>query len=316
MVVIYTDLDLKFPIREGTRWEAWLLATKLKGDVTLIHRGSYTARRCGVNVVGCKIPPKMKCEVLHLFCQPNPYAALAVKRIKAKKVVMTVVDGEAGRYWTSMFSRMAHRYLKKRVSDVIVHTEYQKQYLKEYRTHVHPPLVQPLKKRKKSKHPTVLMMTHLSPSKGIYQVMDTIANLPKTIKWVICDSGMKNVRADIKNKIKLLQEEGFDIVMKGVVEPGEELSRAWVYIYPFVGSHNTHAAPLSLFEAVQMKTHIVAPDLPGLHEYFDSSVLVSPDHLGEAVLRLLKSKKEPRDYLKQKFNNKKVVEMTKKLYLL
>ena len=110
------------------------------------------------------------------------------------------------------------------------------------------------------------------------------------MKLVIADSGMTK-SGEIYNEIK--QVNRGDIILKEVVNPQEELSKAWVYVYPLRTERETFSVPLSLIEAIQIKVPYICTDVGGLKEYFDEKHLVKPGDVNALADKIEKFIKNP-----------------------
>ena len=67
-----------------------------------------------------------------------------------------------------------------------------------------------------------------------------------------------------------------NIIIKGKVNPYEELASANIYFYCFKRHSGTFAFPMSLYESLQVGTPVIGPNLDGVKEYFNTELLSSP----------------------------------------
>ena len=68
-----------------------------------------------------------------------------------------------------------------------------------------------------------------------------------------------------------------NIIIKGKVNPYEELASANIYFYYFKRHSGTFAFPMSLYESLQVGTPVIGPNLDGVKEYI--SILNYYHHL-------------------------------------
>jgi len=123
-------------------------------------------------------------------------------------------------------------------------------------------------------------MGHLSFFKGV----DTILKAFRQIIRVYPDSHLvianNSVRGDkelLEEVERLRREFPNNLVVKGVVNPIEELTSCWVYLYPFKEAIGTMAFAMSLHEAEVCGTPYVACDVGANSEFFDIERLISID---------------------------------------
>jgi glycosyltransferase involved in cell wall biosynthesis len=315
--------DLRFPLAEGLRKQAWWLAQALndKYQVTVYARGSGLGKRERV-VEGIKIIdlPRWRywiaADIIHVVGCPNPDMAVLLRRSRCKKLFVSIFDGALCRFWESWFSRLALKDLKRSASRIFVQTRHQQAIAERFfapgQVAILPPLIPHLKRKgPKAKRPTLLFMSHLSPHKGIHEVLKAYADLIAKggkMTLVIADSGVHQRPKDIDARIRMINLQGGNIVLKGVVDPAVELSKAWLYLYPVRSEHNTFSVPLSLVEAAQAGTPFVSSDVAGISEYFEREFLVhelSAQALTQKIIALLRSRQRPK--LKIPINNEKTI---------
>ena len=118
-------------------------------------------------------------------------------------------------------------------------------------------------------------------------------------------------KSDIYKKIK--EENG--IILKKVVNAQEELSKAWIYLYPIRSARETFSVPLSLIEAIQVGTPYITTNVGGVLEYFDEIHAVPAGDAGELVGKIEEFISKPIVLpLRKKIDYKKTAEEYMKLY--
>lgn len=325
MKIVYYVHDLRFPPREGVRKQAWWLAKAMKSkghDVAIVS----TSRQWGKDRVdgipitygGVFSLPRVTADVIHYLSHPSPIMTPLLLRARARKQVMTMFDGYLNGFWKRPWGRAISRLVNRKISVITVQTEYQRGLL--CRTPVSAPVMKvpplsPQVKRtaRRSTKPRLLFMSHLHPNKGIDEVIAAYKEIrnKREVELVIADSG---VTGHLK-KVDLIKREFPEITFKGIVNPADELSKAWVYVYPVRHPQETFSVPLSLIEAIQIGTPWIASRVGGVAEYFDEGSLVEPGNtmqLAEKVMGYMRKKAVGK--LNRKINNKKVIAQIEKIY--
>ena len=77
-----------------------------------------------------------------------------------------------------------------------------------------------------------------------------------------------------------------DIIIKGLIDPEIELSKAWIYIYPFTKPGGTMSYALSLYESIECGTPFIACNVGANAEFFGNKNLISPDSVDEMVSKV------------------------------
>ena len=330
MKITYYIHDLEFPLVEGVRKQAWWMAQEMKKKGHEVEILSTSKRKERVEKEAIKIKygsaldisKLCKTDLLHYVSHPSPLIVPLLLRAKAKVQVITPFDGGLNGFWKRSWDFLVSSLVLRRVSRVTLQTKYQfnllqKTRLKIIQTKIIPPLISNLKaSAKKSVEPTLLFMSHLSIEKGIGDVLKAFAIVreqKKGVKLIICDSGLKKNSFYYK-EIKKINRE--DIIIKGKVDPQEELSKAWIYLYPIHKAQETFSVPLSLIEAMQVNTKYISTNVGGLAQYFPEEYLIAPkrsDLLAAKIIEMLspKSKILP---LIQKIDNKKTIQELERLY--
>jgi glycosyltransferase involved in cell wall biosynthesis len=132
-------------------------------------------------------------------------------------------------------------------------------------------------------------MGHISYFKGVDTLLEAYEILKLEIDNLDLVIANNMVRGDqeLLNEVKKLQEKyPSNIIIKGVIDPIEELSKAWVYIYPFIKPGGTMSFALSLYESQECHTPYVACDIGANAEFFDISSLIQPNNTLEMVNKI------------------------------
>ena len=128
------------------------------------------------------------------------------------------------------------------------------------------------KKHKRYLLPTLLYMGHLSYFKGVDTILESfkyLVNIILNITLIIADN---SIQQDLKlaNEVRTLKNKySKNIILKGIVDPIEELTKAWIYLYPFKKPLGTMAYALSLYEAECCGIDYIACDVGANKEFFN-----------------------------------------------
>ena len=153
-----------------------------------------------------------------------------------------------------------------------------KQVLPDVRTHMLTPITEdfPLR-RKPTEHPSLLYIGSFDKKHGANLLLETARWLQEEkpevsiVMAIRYHSMLDQARSQI-NKMKLT-----NIRLLGEVDVWEELSKAWVFLYPFQGTA-LPSLPLSVIEALKSGTPIVAAKKGGIPE------ILSPESLFDGTL--------------------------------
>lgn len=330
MKITYYVHDLHFPLREGIRKQAWWLAQAMQREgysVEILSTSSKikvgTILHEGITITYIK-PWRLKkinADLVHYLIHPTPMMVPFLLFAKARAQYLTIHDGELNHFWKRIWWPLLSSIINAKIRNITVQTEHQlsllhKTSLKVPATKVDP-LLSPqhlLRKCKKNKIPTLLFMSHLHNSKGIKEVLKAFSLVREKIpiQLVIADSGITK-----NEEIYLLIQKinRGDIVIKNIVNPEEELSNAWIYLYPVNTARETFSIPLSLIEAIQIGTPYISTTVGGIPEFFDSRTLVAPynhQQLAEKILELIE---KPKVYpLNKQIKNEEVIKEHLQLY--
>ncbi|MEK6809718.1 MAG: glycosyltransferase family 4 protein [Nanoarchaeota archaeon] len=331
MKIIYYVHDLHFPLREGIRKQAWWLAQAMLKEghqVEIISTAPVNKKiiREGIPITYTKpwrirSARKMRADVVHYLIHPTPMIIPFLLFSKAKAQYLTIHDGALNLFWKRIWWPFLKPIINKKINKITIQTDYQQILLKKASLHVPSVKIAPLipnqkkVKNKRNKVPTLLFMSHLHPSKGIYEVLKAFQSVRKEVpnlRLVIADSGITKNRP-VYQYLKKVNPG--NIILKKVVVPEEELSKAWIYLYPLNSARETFSVPLSLIEAIHTKTPYISTNVGGIPEYFDAQALVPPQKpglLAEKILHLLQ--KPTVCPLKKQINNGEVLARHLQLY--
>ncbi|BDU51120.1 glycosyltransferase [Haliovirga abyssi] len=328
-IALFIPQDIEFPIREGLRKQVWLQAKELKKrgykiKIYCTYKDKYNFKRKkrveikdGIEIIRGNIfnISFFKTDILHIFSAPTPDLYFVVNFAKYKKSFITITDGELSKFWESKLSAFMVKIINKKIDRIFIQTDYQRKiaekYFKFWKIKKIEPLIEDIDYvGEKNKNPTILFMSHFSKYKGVFEVINAYKNLVKKypdLKLVLADSGLGEDRKEVLEEIKGVS----NIELKGVVDNIEELSRAWIYIYPIQKAHNTFSVPISLYEALQCETIFISKDIGGISEYFGNEFLINANNeLEKKIEYILENYNE---YLEKVngiklIDNKKVIE--------
>lgn len=328
MKIAYYVHDLHFPLREGIRKQAWWLAQAMQKEgheVEIISTSNRNKKLVKEGITITYTKPwrirSIRADIIHYLIHPTPMVVPFLLFAKAKRQYLTIHDGALNLFWKRMWWPFLRPIINAKINKITLQTDHQQESLKKASLHVPSvkiaPLIPILKKVKikRNKNPTLLFMSHLHRSKGIYEALKAFTivrkQVPK-IQLVIADSGITKNK-EIYQYIQNINRG--DIILKKVVVPEEELAQAWVYLYPLNTARETFSIPLSLIEAIQAKTPYLSTNVGGIPEYFDSKSLVlsrNPEMLAKKIIELIR---KPKVYpLKKEIKNEEVIEKHLSLY--
>jgi len=334
MKIIYYVHDLHFPLREGIRKQAWWMAQAMLGQGHVVEILSTSSRsnpskkiiKEGIPITYIKPwrATRLQADIIHYMIHPTPMIVPFMLLTKARAQYLTIHDGALNWFWKRIWWPFLSPLIKAKIKAISVQTDYQERLLQKSGLKLPSVKINPLlssqslprkKKGQKNKIPTLLFMSHLHPSKGILEVLQAFLLLRQKVprlQLVIADSGITQ-NNHIYQFIQKINRG--DIILKKVVNPEEELSRAWIYLYPLNTARETFSIPLSLIEALQTGTSYISTQVGGIPEFFDQRALVPPKNhrlLAEKILELLQ---KPKFYpLKKEIKNEEVVEAHLQLY--
>jgi len=240
---ICTFVDtFEFPLREALRKQVWWRAKEKQKDfeveIVVFHKDSKTIIQDGIKV---KFLNKNKISSYGVKADYIDYITTIVELrsimsifSKGKKT-LTICDGHPLGENKILLRKVIIKLLPYLFSRIYVFSNFQKKVLKLSTVEKVKPLLPIIKKQKieKYKNPTLLYMGHISYFKGV----DTLLKAFKKLKSEITNLDLVVANNMVRGDIKLLKEvdklkETYpnDIIIKGLIDPEIELSKAWIYI--------------------------------------------------------------------------------------
>lgn len=290
-VIVSFIESFAFPVREATRKQIWWTAQKCKVEgyhvtIVILNNKAERINQDGVDIVFTDVNTFVRdsdsINILHCINGSIVPGLLHLRRVKAQQKLLTLTDGSM--FWyDKLFLRKCIAFVLPIVfHKIYVYSNYQYNRLPNKKgVYIIKPILPSIKRKDvcKTDKPSVLYMGHITRMKGFDFIIPAMDRLLKSIpglQFVICNN-MISVEQSYIDRINNLRDRYPDqVILKGVVDPVEELSKAWVYIYPFIDDVGTMAFPLSLYEAQCCKTPFVACDVAANKEFFDSRYLIEP----------------------------------------
>ncbi|MBI2573110.1 glycosyltransferase family 4 protein [Candidatus Woesearchaeota archaeon] len=328
MKITYYVHDLSFPLAEGIRKQAWWMAQAMRKEgheieIISTSRKNMTLAREGITVRYIKSfhSIEVNTDIMHYLSHPSPLFLRLVQRVNAKKQILTFFDGNCNGFWQRLWTPLLLPSFQNRIDHITYQTKYQQDVLEKTpfkdiaKTRIAPLIPNYKRSASRSLVPSLLFMSHLSPYKGIQDVLDAFEKVRKNIPdltLTICDSSIKT---NTKYHRRIKRTAG--ITFKGKVDSQEELSKAWIYLYPVHGAQETFSVPISLIESIQVGTAFISTKVGGVAEYFPEKFLIdpqNPDQLAHKIMTLLTTTSIPK--MKRKIDNKETIKAFKKIYRL
>ncbi len=293
---------------------------------------------------------KQKTDYLHLFGAPSIETTLTLIFSKYKKSIITIYDGDIGSFEKNkIFMKLFKKIFFKKIDLIITTSKYQKELLLkklkdkqlqkivEKKIKIIPPILieektlirtkekkeQKTKKNRREKN-RILYMSSIKKHKGItlllYSIKKIIEEDKINIKVVIANSNFSNPEKKILDEIKKIKKKHpKNIILKGTINPEEELKKAEIYFYVFKKLNGTFGVPLSLIEAEKQNTKYLSSKFKSLEEYFEKKMLVKPkkEEVYKKLKDMLKNKKKyvlKQKKLSEKKTIQKLIEEIKKIY--
>ena len=300
--VIITNLEsFNFPLHEATRKQVWWKAMEKQNlgfQVEIVLLSNEYREIIEKNVKIRFVNPNLwslllKGDIFHVMTgSVSLWLLYSVLWIGKKQI--TLMDGDMLGYKYQKLRGVLAKCLPLFFRDIIVYSKYQKTRLKlgESCKVEMPilPIISVDSNFKRSVMPSPLYMGHLSYFKGVDTILlafkKLIIDFPD-LTWVIANNGIRGDKSLIDEVLILKNSYPDNIVIKGIVDPIEELSRAWIYLYPFKEAIGTMAFALSLYEAERCNTPYVACDVGANKEFFNPDYLIDVDN-SEAMIEKIK----------------------------
>ena len=285
--ILYIIDKFSFPLREAGRKQVWWMAEKKRDEgycveVIIITNRTESFERDGIKISlvekGKFIFRHISADVIHFFNSSVSLGLFLPLHYKGYKI-LTLMDGGVFGETRLLFRKIMSKFLPLVYDEITVFSHFQKGLLNLKGVTIIPVLLPKIgnKKVEKNKFPTMFYMGHLSYFKGVDIIIRAFKILVKkypNLKFVIANNGVRGDK-DLINEVEDLKKiYPKNIVLKGIVDPFEELAKAWVYLYPFVKPDGTLAYPLSLYESLSVGTDFVACDVGSNGEFFDKKYLI------------------------------------------
>ena len=236
-------------------------------------------------------------DAVHFWGTIGLVALMVALLSPRKRRVFTATDG--GVFSTgkrASFRRMLAKFFHRFFDEFRVYTEYQKKIFLSMSQRYAGKLVTvrphledlPDLTYKKTKHPSLLYMGHLSRFKAADIVLRVFENLSREIpelRLVIADNGLVYDDGSREEVDRLATQYPDRITLKGKVDPYEEIARAHLLIHPIRQHRGTFAFPLSLYECLLCRTPFLSTKLEGFLEFFDERFLCESDNIEDFTER-------------------------------
>ncbi len=299
----------EFPLREATRKQIWWKAQSLKSEevevcVYIVNGQNYQKYEEGINVRFIPFFQISHIKADYLYCITGSVTLLLpiffVNKVKREHRILTLTDGDMFGLSKRILRKLVVKFLPYLFGEIQVFSKYQKNRLGLSNSRVVNPYLPNIQGSiipvNKTKNPSILYMGHISEIKGFDLIIPAITKIleeDNTITFTIANNMIYVEEKYLIAVDKLKQRFPNQIVIKGVVNPIEELKKHWVYIYPFVKAYGTMSFPLSLYESLQCGTPFVACDISANAEFFDKKYLISPNkiELYKKIKHLINEKK-------------------------
>ena len=300
-VIVSIIESLKFPLHEATQKQIWWTAKEKQSNgysVRIILLTNFNEEFIYENIHIKHVNrwswnPFIIANRIHIITGSISIWLLGGFFSFGKKK-LTLVDGAMFGYKNRDLRKLIVHLLPFIYNKIIVFSNYQKKKLKIKGVLIESPklpIINIGSKFKRSSNPSLLYMGHLSYFKGVDTIIlafkKLIIEIPD-LTWVIANNSVRGDKEliDEVSRLKKLYPE--NIITKGIVDPIEELSTAWVYLYPFKEALGTMAYALSLYEAEQCHTPYIACDVGANSEFFNNDYLINIDD-DQEMIRKIKS---------------------------
>lgn len=281
--------ELSFPLREAIRKQIWWLAEQKKNEGYRVTIKIFSDRQDSFENSGIKVEYfsrnsvadyVISAEVVHYITSVVELRLIFSMLSKGKKF-LTLGDGEPLAKNKVFLRRILIKLLEKTFSKIFVYSKYQKEKLRIENVELTSPILPKIDgpSRRKHQFPTMLYMGHLSHFKGVRDIFYTFSTLISEIpnlRLVIADNMVHSDKVLTKELYYLRNSYPNNVIIKGIIDPIDELSEAWVYIYPFIEAGGTLSYALSLYESLRCGTPFIACDVGANSEFFPKEYLIMP----------------------------------------
>jgi glycosyltransferase involved in cell wall biosynthesis len=304
--IVTTLSDLQFPLREATRKQVWWLALKLKNEYQQVkilllsneYAGNITkSNGIEIQTISYHQLPLFKFGTgpIHFVngCISNKLIISYIRLFFLKNVrLLTLTDGDIYGDGIKAIKKAMPKVLSLIFQRIFVFSLYQKKQFGVSSVCVIRPIMPIINmdhKKNKNLHPTLLYMGHLSRYKGVQLIIDAfeicISTFP-TLELVIANNMVEGEREIVHAVQRLKDKYPNNVTLKGVVNPIEEISSAWVLLYPFSVPKGTMAFPLTYYESIICGTPFIGCSIGAIPEYFDKKYLIEPNNIDQLVKKI------------------------------
>ena len=300
-IIVSVLESFEFPLREATRKQIWWTAKEKlieQYDVEILIFSNFNKTVVFENIQIKFVKRRFlslyfKADTIH-FITGSISVSLLIPTFWLGKKKLTLTDGDMFGYNRIRIRKLILPIISLIYNKIIVYSKYQKGRLKlSKKIFIEKPIL-PLiivdPKFERTSKPSLLFMGHLSYFKGVDTIIlafkKLIIEIPD-LTWVIANNGIRGDKKLIDEVLRLKKLYPDNIVIKGIVNPIEELSQAWIYLYPFKKAVGTMAFALSLYEAERCNTPYVACDVGANSEFFNPDYLIDVND-SEAMTKKIK----------------------------
>lgn len=344
-LLIITGVPFVLPPVEAYAKQIWILARELKKegfDCEILCLPKFSISTCefakkhGINLLYRRsslspfeiIRKKNRFNLVHFFthmAKTISYSCVTseiLNKLGHTPLVFTVYNSECNHFWESRFMGIPLVTIFQWLDYFTVFSHKQlnilKHFLPKANIFILPPITDrvPQQQIMRSSTPSILYMGDFVEHKGVFDLISAfkmVLEAHADAKLVLCIRGIRYINARQKAYEYVLRK-GLEknIIVKGAVNPWYELSRAWIYVYPFRGLRKSAApaVPLSLIEAIKTGTPIVATRTGAISEFFPDDVIAnpgSPDDLCEKILVQLDKTRRQLPQLPSRFTDTDIV---------
>jgi len=298
--VICTFVDsFEFPLREALRKQVWWRAKEKQKDyeVEIIVYNHNTTKSIVKDDIKISFINKNEISQYKIVADYIDYITTIVElrsifALKAKGYkTLTLCDGYPLGENKILLRKVIIQLLPYIFKKIYVFSNYQKKVLNLEQIELIKPLLPTIIKKniEKYKEPTLLYMGHLSYFKGVDTLIEAYKILKNDIgnlNLIIANNMVRGDKKLLEEVQNLQQQFPENVSIKGVIDPIEELSKAWIYIYPFIKPGGTMSFALSLYESQQCNTPFIACDIGANAEFFGKTSLIKPHSIENMVQKV------------------------------
>jgi glycosyltransferase involved in cell wall biosynthesis len=302
--IICTFVDsFKFPLREALRKQVWWSAKEKKKyghevEIIIFGKSSNIVVYEGIRIVFLDknrlLSYFLKAERVDFIVTIIELRLLMSIFIRGVHTV-TICDGYPLGEDKIFLRKLILKFLPYLFFKINVYSKFQKRVLSLKNAKIIKPILPIIKKNNFKRHesPTLLYMGHISQFKGVDAIISAytfLRNKDSNLNLIIANNMVRGEPELIKKVNKLKNLYPGNVTIKGVVDPVEELSKAWIYLYPFKKPGGTMAFALSLYESEQCNTPYIACNVGSNAEFFNNNYLVHCDdfhHMANKIRQIL-----------------------------